>query len=403
MDYDYNLNDSRVTFTKAESIKIDHFKNTDFWKALEFRSRGEDLFYYKASDIKVLNNDSLPIVNISGNVYIIEWDRPFFHVMHDIVGEFLLIKEVIPDLKPVIIYNGPFKDPKIVFDKFYGALLKKPDFIEDLLESIDFDYDNFFFIPSDGNIFIENLYTISLYGDGFQSDLFYRINEMLDNAMLDIDNDGSYSYRFAVTLAMKNKFKNNNNEVIPYRKIFVSIAHKRNIMDRSKMLYDFLDSNGVTWSIDWRTPQNTSKVDGLDLSAFLPAQFNSGVKDAHLRYFTKDFEEEIEDFFRQNGFEIVTLEGTSLKDQIRMMSEAKVVAVWAGASELQSLFVQDGSTFIYIAPKMTYGFPHEDILEVIKPDAKIIFDKRRYENFEKEFDSATIIKAVKKILKEIQE
>lgn len=399
--YDYDVDVSNSSFEKVETVSINHFKKSKLWETLSHRDNGEDLIFYKISGINT-NNNSSKTTRISGNSYIIEWNRPFFHTMHDIVGEYLLIKEVIPDLKPVIIYTGVLKDPQAIFNAFYGAILKKPDFIKDLLEMIEFDYRNFFFVDGKDNIVIDNLYSISLYGDGFKSELFYKINEKLGNNFILPKNDASYAYRFAVTFAMKNFFKSFRTNTVPYRKIFVSTKHKREMLDKAKMLYDFLDSNGVKWSVDWRTPCNTEKVDGLDLSAFLPAQFNSGVKDANIRYISREEEDAMEKYFESQGFEIITIDGTSLKYQIGLMSEASVVAVWAGASELQSLFVQDDSTFIYVAPRMEYGFPHEDILEVIKPDAKIFFDKRMPENYGKTFDSGTIIKAVDKVLREIE-
>lgn len=400
-DEDYSLDISKISFTKAEPVKIDHFKQSKQWEAMSHRHNGEDLFFYKVSGVEVINNPQMPVTTVSGNSYIIEWHRPFFHLMHDIIGEYLLIKEVVPDLRPVILYTGKITNPKLAFLNFCRSHSSNPELIENLLACIDFDYKDFISVPSDGNLLIENLHAISLWGDGIKTDLFRSVDNLLQSRLIDRHNDGSYVYKFAVTLAMKNFFAGIRKKRSMRRKIFVSVKHKRELFDKANMLYKFLESNGVTWSIDWRTAENTKKVDGLDFSAFHPAQFNSGVKDVYLRYIPSSEEEAVENFFRSKGFEIVTIDGMSLNEQMDIMSEASVVAVWAGASELQSLFVQDGCTFIYIAPRMSYAFPHEDILEVIKPDAKILFDKRKPENYEKTFDSDTIIKAVKDILKEV--
>ena len=397
---DYSVDVSKPTFSNYEAIKIDHFKQGDFWNAMKRDQDNDDLFYYKASSVRVNMAARGPTTAIYGNVYIIEWDRPFFHAMHDIVGEFLLIREAIPDLKPIIIHNGEPRDPKEIFRSFWNPLVIKPNFIEDLLDIIGFNYDNFFFVNETDKLFIENLYTMSLYGEGLKSDLFNAIEACSDKQVFSKTNDASYPYRFAVSFAMRNFFAKFIPEVPMHRKIFVSVKHKRDMIEKANILYHFLDDNGVDWSMDWRTATNTEKVDGLDLSAFLPAQFNSGVKDANLRYISREYEEEVESFFRDQGFEIVTIDGTTLKEQMAMMAEAKIVAVWSGASQLQSLFVQNGSIFMYLAPRTSYGFPHEDILEVIKPDAKIFFDKRLKENHYKSFDSDTIIEAVKQVLKE---
>lgn len=402
-DADYFLDIGQMTFEKAEAVSIDHFRQLDFWKSMSFRSTSDNsknLYFYKASNIDIAGNQDKPAISISGNSYIIEWKRPFFHLMHDIVGEFLLIKESVPDLKPVIIYTGKMKSAHEAIKAFCKVFSRTTDFIEQLLDLIGFNYEDFIFLAPDGNLKIENLYTISLYGDGIRTDIFQKIDSETPGNLIDKGNDASYAYRFAVTLAMKNFFAGKRQNKPVHRKIFVSVKHKRDIVDRSKMLYDFLTSNGVTWSVDWRNAENTEKVDGLDLSAFYPAQFNSGVKDVHLRYISDEEEMAIESFFEEQGFEVLTFDGMSLKDQMDIMSESKIVVVWAGASQLQSLFVQEECTFVYIAPKMSYVFPHEDILEVIKPDAKILFDKRKYENYEKTFDSDTIIKAVKKVLRE---
>jgi hypothetical protein len=397
-DTNYHLDVSKISFTKAEPIKTDHFKRSEEWGLLSYRDGGEDLFFYKASGISIINDPHKPIVKVSGNAYIIEWQRPFFHLMHDIIGEYLLIKESVPDLKPVIMYTGELTHPRLIFAEFCKYHSRNPKLVTELLDTIDFDYENFLFFPSDGNLVVENLYAISLWGDGIKTEIFSAVDRLLTGGLLDGDNDASYSYKFAVTLAMKNFFAGIRKKKKPHRKIFVSVKHKREFFDKANLLYKFLESNGVIWSKDWRTAENTGRIDGVDLSAFHPAEFNSGVKDVYLRYFSSSEEEAIEGFFKSKGFEILTIDGMSLREQMDIMSEAAVVAVWAGASELQSLFVQDSCTFIYIAPRMSYGFPHEDILEVIKPNANIFFDKREPENYAKTFYSDTIIKAVDKVL-----
>jgi hypothetical protein len=68
------------------------------------------------------------------------------------------------------------------------------------------------------------------------------------------------------------------------------------------------------------------------------------------------YQDEIEDFFRSIGFEIVNGEGfSSLKQQISFFNEVKVFAGFTGSGLTSSMFMQPGQTLIEVVCPLKFG------------------------------------------------
>jgi capsular polysaccharide biosynthesis protein len=69
-------------------------------------------------------------------------------------------------------------------------------------------------------------------------------------------------------------------------------------------------------------------------------------------------EKELEDFFAQNGYEIVNPGSYSFEEQIDMFSSASHVAGITGAGFINTIFCKPGTKVIIINTSNRYNFPH---------------------------------------------
>lgn len=90
------------------------------------------------------------------------------------------------------------------------------------------------------------------------------------------------------------------------------------------------------------------------------------------RKYTKEDVEKLENFFKDNGYEIFNPVSASLKEQIKKISSARVVASLSGSNSAHSLWMKDEATFILMNLGSSYFFPHDDL---IKNNCRIEFLK----------------------------
>jgi hypothetical protein len=86
---------------------------------------------------------------------------------------------------------------------------------------------------------------------------------------------------------------------------------------------------------------------------------NNRLKDFDNRYMDEWLDDTLENFFSSRGFEIVTLSGMSIKDQISYFYNADVIAGVRGGNLCNTICSKDGTALMQININKLYSYPWE--------------------------------------------
>jgi len=290
-----------------KSIEIPREKAAPFYQIINF----------KINDIGGKKKELLV-----GNYYLIDLDSfsSHFHFLNDQIGEYLVIKEYIKDLVPIVFSKMSFANEANISDHN-----KTSKYIYDSFLKVGIGADNIYNLNDFESINIENLFATQKF-----------FNQYLTNEMIPII--GGTNPKYSVPAIKKYFFstKKSNN-----KKLFISrVVENNHARDIRKKLEEKRDTNHKAF---------------LKFKAKLGEDLKIKIFD---RYITLEDELFLERFFKDNGYEIINPGEYSLQEQIDMFAEASHVAGLSGAGFINTMFCYPGTKIIILNTSTAYSFPH---------------------------------------------
>ena len=304
--------DEKIDKTFEESIEIHREMSSPIFKITNFSAFFESYIQDKAK-------------NLSGNFYILDLDslNSHFHFLNDQIGEYLSIKEVVNDLKLLVVAKKIATDKKPLQDHN-----KTSKTVYDILAKLDIFEDQVVNLNEYKSLHIENVFLTQIY-----------FNKYLDKSMVAKD---SGNHPKTTVGPLRNLFLSEKNlQNVPTRKLFISRMNESNRIRQLRKKYDELSLGDVIpFKIFKSNLGSDLKIKILD------------------RFISLSDEKELEDFFAQNGYEIVNPGSYSFEEQIDMFSSASHVAGITGAGFINTIFCKPGTKVIIINTSNRYNFPH---------------------------------------------
>jgi hypothetical protein len=304
--------DEKIDKTFEESIEIRRELSSSIFKFINFSVFFESYNQDKAK-------------NLFGNFYLLDLDslNSHFHFLNDQIGEYLSIKKTVNDLKLLVVAKKRATSKKPLQDhnktsKIVYEILSKLEIFENQVINLN-EYKS---------LHIENLFLTQIYW-----------NKYLDKSMVPM-NSGNHP----------------KTTVGPLRNLLLSEKNLQNVATRKLFISRMNESN--------RIRQLRKKYDELSLGEVMPfkifkSNLGSDLKIKILdRFISLSDEKELEDFFAQNGYEIVNPGNYSFEEQVDMFSSASHVAGITGAGFINTIFCKPGTKVIIINTSNQYTFPH---------------------------------------------
>lgn len=257
----------------------------------------------------------------------------FYHVFVDMLNDWLICKETIPDIKLYIFSPAP--NSMDIIDEmqpFYSELL-------DML-------------PIEANIIETEYKTITF------RDLYFCSNEMnfaINDKLFPNDKIGTtgghmnprfYEWHSLAFKNLKDFFKDYIYTGEPHLKIYVSRKAEHS---KIKSFYDLIDQDQKD-----STVQKTMLGEDQYLERSL------------YRYFDPEEEEKLEKFFADHGYSVIDFSDMSLLEQIIVSSSAKVMAGFHGAGMLNAAYMQKDTTVMLLNTCNVNTFYHTELHRIDK-------------------------------------
>jgi hypothetical protein len=304
--------DEKIDITFEESIEIYREMSSPIFKITNFSAFFESC------------NQDRP-KNLSGNFYILDLDslNSHFHFLNDQIGEYLAIKEIVSDLKLLVVLKKWATSKKPLQDHN-----KTSKTVYDILSRLEIFEDQVINLNEYKSLNIENIFLTQIY-----------FNKYLNKSMAPKD---SGNHPKTTVGSLRNLFLSEKNlKNISTRKLFISRMNESNRIRQLRKKYDELSLGDLRTFKIFRSNLGTDlKIKILD------------------RFISLSDEIELEDFFVQNGYEIVNPGSYTFEEQIDMFSSASHVAGISGAGFINTIFCKPGTKVIIINTSNKYTFPH---------------------------------------------
>jgi hypothetical protein len=322
------------------------FKAT--YKSVEVvKDQGSGTPFVKLTDLSIAREHG----DKTGKVYrfeepciILSSDMPFYQfweLVVDLVGEVELIKLAIPQLK-IKILNFFTKENSVYANsiKNFVDVLKEKGFFEayELNENDIIDLRNFDSIEISSCFFIGN----------YKESGMYKI--FVDSLEEDWEETRTGHLLKVVQKSMREKFLKKDLPS-PYKKIFISRMRHN---DSARILSETIQG------IFHGYPMNESEkhIEKNSLAKLLLNEYSFITWTDRVP--TKRDENKIENFFRENGYEIIDLSDyPSLFEQAKLFNSAKYIVGLAGAAFLNTMFCNKEANVLVLNTADSYNFPHE--------------------------------------------
>jgi hypothetical protein len=331
---------------KLNYIYADNFKilAKASFKNLEKIRFGENERASKISDFKIINNSADTTFNnlyIKDSVFVIDLYglSPYFHLLSDILAQYLFLKKYIKDLKIVIL------DPKPE-----NVLLEPPfkhneNILYEFLEKFPNDEVQTIKLEDYKTITIKHVYFYNHYYLYTLRGIRFKKRPLLDPSK---------------TLPLLSNLLKNNIKEDKDIKIFIS-RKKEN--DRLRDLYE---KNNKRHPSEW-----SGLVDYVE---------DPSGKWLIKRLISSQDEEIIEKFFKDLGYLVLDPSGYSLKEQIDMFARASHVAGLQGAGLINSIFCNPGSTVTILESSNMWGFDYNYIPDIFSHKFFVVPGIQKTEN-----------------------
>lgn len=294
--------------------------------------------------------NNLPERFYEGNYFLFHFDSfLFFHTMHEGIGQYELLKKVIPDLKIAAIAVN-------------SGIEKREAICLDLLKPYGISYDDIIFLENEKPIFEKIFY----YTD--------RVNSLLQKLNLppgkEVYQPGIfYLEGFKCIREVYNKYLIKD-ENMP-KKIFLT---RKKQSDRVRKIYELMRKRA--------TPGNND----IDYSLLDQESENFGGyryvwQLLEERYFSEEDEIKLENFFAGLGYTIIDPEDFSFYDQINHFYNATHIATIRGSGLLNTLFCQPNTNVFILDVTKNYEFQYYQICSLYTNNVYEIPVKGEYKKF----------------------
>jgi hypothetical protein len=304
--------DEKIDKTFEESVEINREMASPIFKIINFSASFEN--YNQDKD-----------KNLFGNFYILDLDslNSHFHFINDQIGEYLAIKEIVNDLKLLVVAKRIATNKKSLQDHN-----KTSKTVYDILSKLDIFEDQVVNLNEYKSLHIENVFLTQIY-----------FNSYLDKSMVFKD---SGNHPKTTVGPLRNLFLSEKNlQNASNKKLFISRMNESNRIRQLRKKYDELSLGDlITFKIFKSNLGSDLKIKILD------------------RFISLSDEKELEDFFAKNGYEIINPGDYSLDEQINIFSSASHVAGISGAAFINTIFCKPGTKVIILNTSNRYTFPH---------------------------------------------
>lgn len=304
--------DEKIDSAFEKSIEIHRELSSPIFKIINFSTFFENYNEDKAK-------------NLSGNFYILDLDslNSHFHFLNDQIGEYLSIRESVNDLKLLVLAKKIATTKKPLSDHN-----KTSKIVYDILSKLEIFEGQVINLNEYKSLNIENVFLTQIH-----------FNKYLDKSMVAKD---SGNHPKTTVGSLRNLFLSEKNlQNVPTRKLFISRMNESNRIRQLRKKYDELSLGDVI----------PFKIFRSNLGSDLRIKILD-------RFISLSDEKELEDFFAQNGYEIVNPGSYSFEEQVDMFSSASHVAGITGAAFINTIFCKPGTKVIIINTSNRYTFPH---------------------------------------------
>lgn len=323
MDYEFK------STKMSEGLPFDYFcvedLDLDAAKSYTFTGRPEKYYY--------------------GNFFLFQIDYfQYFHVVHEGIGQYELLKGVIPDLKIVVI-SSRSKDEVSIDDHKVTVSL-------DMLKPYNITYDDIIFLDKEKPIFEKIFYYTTRAGH-----LLNKINIPQGDETYQMKFDQLYNGGYKALRILYQPYLTKN-ETLP-KKIFFS---------RMKLNNEVRNT--------YRLLRDEDSIDGEDSLFLQRHRENYGGyrylwQLVHERYMPIQEEEKLENFFIKQGYTIIDPSACSFYAQMNYCYNATHIAAIRGSSLLNTIFCDEDTNIFILDPSQAYDFPYEFICNTY---AKNVFE-----------------------------
>lgn len=273
-------------------------------------------------------------INYPGNYFIFSLDSfLYFHTLHEGIGQYEILKNIIEDLKIVAICA----DINLINQKNVLSVYL------DLLKPYNIDYDDIIFLEKENPIF-ENIFYYTT-----------RINPLLEKLKIPQGKEIYQPTDFYMEgfKALRGLYDSSlvGDSHHP-KKIFITRMNQNNRVRKIyKMIYDF-DITGSQLP-----PELEQERQNMGGQRYLLQLLNE-------RYITKEEEEKLEQFFIDKGYTVIDPETMSFYDQINYYYNATHIATIRGSGLLNTLFCQPETNVFILDTCQPYEFEYKKICQL---------------------------------------
>jgi hypothetical protein len=205
-----------------------HLVETSFESCTKFKEilDSTPIYNFINISIKPLDSKSEQIKRFKENVFVIDLDviDSHFHFLNDVIGQFLLLKEHIPDIFPVILIRSPIS-VKRARSKIPNSKSRLSNFIYDLLSKIKDLNVEITDINNYKEVIIENSFAISTERTSqytIKSELF-----------------GLAGHSPELTVPLIQRALGLDFKAVPKNKVFITRMHENNKTRRMKKTLEY--------------------------------------------------------------------------------------------------------------------------------------------------------------------
>lgn len=384
------LDPKSVTYTGISKAEINDFANDPKWLQLKHDdffanvSPGGNLDSFSIITIDnleiVLNNEGDEELIVDDHSFLIDVNQSYFHCLYDNFGQWLILKNYLPYLKAVCINTEDFRP------------IENSPYKRTVLDWCEITADqDYYEVRNYKKIKFKKISFIHSGTSYFLREVVLHIPE--EDRMVSEANSANSAVFYLKSKFLKKFFSKTaaTNRNKRHRKVYLSKMFTRDMMDKTFILKKLLKDNGVSWNRDGSFNDPKDFILNTNLLAFGPAAIFGPMNEIDFRYLSVKNELELEKFFESKGYEIITAEQMTLEEQMNLYYTCTHIATLGGAGSINSLFLDDDGTIIYIAPDTGYQFRHEDVIDTITNNSIIPVDKRRHLGQRKIFGIQNII------------
>jgi hypothetical protein len=335
-----------------------------------------DLEYKQISNfvLENLNNKTEDNMVITGNSFVIDMlDNNYYHFI-DSMGQFLLLKKHISNLKLVIIEKDITNS---------GTTIKK--FVTSFIDILDKNDITFVKNIENKHLVFQNVYFVCAERISFMSDLLDHglYDEDKKNILLKMYEMSPYgkdlTYAIKYVKEINNFIKSKNSKKKLNRKIFISTKSVSEDVRIQKYNLDVFD--GLITDID---PDIKEKIiseykvheDERKHRMLHPTYLSYSRKTVNERYISEEDESSIHQYFINKGYDFIDPTKMTIQEQIDLYQSCSHIATFTGSSCLASAFCSEETNFFIINNNLRYDFYHDSYVKSLLKNTFCIFEGR---------------------------